>query len=83
MIKKYNLGKLQKNNLIKIDDLSSCPNCSSKDITWIFYVNRLTNLTDESSKLKCNKCRYTDKGGGFEKTNQALNREKKIDQILG
>jgi hypothetical protein len=37
--KTYDLGKLQKSGFIgTLDDLSSCPNCKSKNIDWKFFI---------------------------------------------
>jgi hypothetical protein len=47
--KTYDLGKLQKSGFIgTLEDLSSCPNCKSKNIDEIFYkdydiINKIKN----------------------------------------
>lgn len=81
--KTYDLGKLQKSGYIsEIPDMSACPNCKSKNIKWMFYIpTDGSNPTQESISV-CNDCGYKDERGEFEKTNQALYRQNKINQVL-
>ena len=81
--KTYDLGKLQNSGFIKpIEDLSGCPNCKSKNITWSFFTKKDGYLSIEPSKSICNDCGYKDEKGQFEMTNKSILREKKINQIL-
>ena len=81
--KTYDLGKLQKSGFIKtLDNLSACPNCKSKNITWKFYIPTDGSNPTQESESVCKDCGYKDKRGEFEKTNQALYRQNKINQIL-
>lgn len=81
--KTYDLGKLQKVGFIKpLDDLSGCPNCKSKNISWKFFISVDGSKPTEDSITVCKDCGYKDKRGEFEKTNRSLLREKKINQIL-
>lgn len=81
--KTYDLGKLQKSGFIKqIEDLSACPNCKSKNIKWIFFVPTDGSKSTIPSQSICNDCGYKDEKGEFEKTNQSILRDKKINQIL-
>jgi len=81
--KTYDLGKLQKSGFIgTLDDLSGCPNCKSKNIKWKFFIPIDGSKPTEPEQSICNDCGYKDKRGEFEKTNKALLREKKINQIL-
>ena len=82
--KTYNLGKLQKSNMLKImDDLFFCPKCKSKDISWIFYINIGGVKTENNRQLeRCNKCKYEDEKGKFIQLNIINNREIKINEIL-
>lgn len=81
--KTYDLGKLQKVGFIKpLEDLSGCPNCKSKNITWKFFIPTDGSKPTQDSISICKDCGYKDKRGEFEKTNKSLLREKKINQIL-
>lgn len=81
--KTYNLGILQKIGYIEtLGDISSCPSCKSKDITWKFFIPTDGSKPTEPSYSICNDCDYKDEKGGFEKTNKALYRQNKINQIL-
>jgi predicted Zn-ribbon and HTH transcriptional regulator len=81
--KTYDLGKLQNSGFIKpIEDLSGCPNCKSKNITWKFFIPIGGSKPTIPSQNICNDCGYTDKRGGFEETNKAILRQEKINQIL-
>lgn len=60
------------------DDMSVCPNCRSKNIRWVFYIS----IDEPLAESICQDCRYRDELGGFEKTNQIIHRENKINQIL-
>ena len=81
--KTYDLEKLQKYGYIKtLEDLSACPNCRSKNITWKFFIPTDCSEPAKPSLSVCQKCGYEDVRGGFEKTNKAILREKKINQIL-
>ena len=77
--KTYDLGKLQKIGFIKpLEDLSGCPNCKSKNITWKFFIPTDGSKPEENSITVCKDCGYKDKRGEFEKTNRSLFREKKL-----
>lgn len=81
--KTYDLGKLQKSGFIgTLEDLSGCPNCKSKNITWKFFIPTDGSKPTIPSQSICNDCGYKDNKGEFEKTNKSLLREKKINQIL-
>ncbi len=81
--KTYDLGKLQKSGFIEnLPDISACPKCKSKNITWKFYVATDGSESSIPSQTKCNKCGYSDKKGGFEQTNMSLLREEKINKII-
>lgn len=81
--KTYDLGKLQKSGFIDtLEDLSGCPNCKSKNITWQFFIPTDGSKPTIPSQSICNDCGYKDDKGEFEKTNKSLLREKKINQIL-
>lgn len=81
--KTYDLGKLQKVGFIKpLEDLSGCPNCKSKNISWKFFIPVDGSKPTQDSISVCKDCGYKDKRGEFEKTNKSLLREKKINQIL-
>ena len=81
--KTYDLGKLQDIGFISpLPDMSACPNCKSKNIKWMFFVPTDGSKMTQESKSVCNDCGYKDKRGEFEKTNQALYRQNKINQIL-
>lgn len=81
--KTYDLGKLQKVGFIKtLEDLSACPNCKSKNVAWKFYIPTDGSKPNQESDSICKDCGYKDKRGEFEKTNQAILRNKKINQIL-
>jgi len=81
--KTYDLGKLQKSGYIEtLEDLSGCPNCKSKNIAWKFFIPADGSKPTQDSISVCKDCRYKDKRGEFERTNKALYREKKINQIL-
>lgn len=81
--KVYDLGKLQTSGFIEsLPDLSGCPNCKSKNITWKFFIPTDGSIPTQSSQSCCNDCGYKDNKGEFEKTNKALLREKKINKIL-
>ena len=70
-----------KERVEKLSDISHCPKCKSKNVGWKFYIP-----TDGSGSFRsisiCLDCGYKDKRGNFEKTNQAIFREEKINQIL-
>ena len=77
----YDLGKMQKYKLIEeIEDLSACPNCRSKDISWRFFIPTDGSYAKKDSFEICNKCGYKDEN--FRSTNITLNREYKINKIL-
>ena len=81
--KTYDLGKLQKSGFIgTLEDLSSCPNCKSKNIKWKFFIPIDGSKPTIPSQSICNDCGYKDERGEFERTNKAILREKKINQIL-
>ena len=81
--KTYDLGKLQKSGFIgTLEDLSACPNCKSKNIKWMFYIPTDGSKPTIPSQSVCNDCGYKDKRGEFERTNKAIYRENKINQIL-
>ena len=81
--KTYDLGKLQNSGFIKpIEDLSGCPNCKSKNITWKFFIPIDGSKSTIPSQNICNDCGYKDEKGQFEMTNKSILREKKINQIL-
>jgi len=81
--KTYDLEKLQKSGFIgTLDDLSSCPNCKSKNIEWRFFIPTDGSKPTQDSISVCKDCEYKDKRGEFERTNKALYRENKINQIL-
>jgi len=81
--KTYDLGKLQKSGYIEtLQDLSGCPNCKSKNITWKFFIPMDGSVPKEPSYSICNDCGYKDEKGQFEMTNKSILREKKINQIL-
>jgi len=81
--KTYDLGRLQKVGFIKpLEDLSSCPNCKSKNINWKFFISTDGSNPSQDSISVCKDCGYKDKRGEFEKTNKSLLRNKKINQIL-
>ena len=81
--KTYDLGKLQKSGYIEtLEDLSGCPNCKSKNITWKFFIPTDGSKPTIPSQSVCNDCGYKDEKGQFEMTNKSLLREKKINQIL-
>ena len=80
--KTYDLGKLQKSGFIgTLDDWSACPNCKSKNIFWKFFIPVDGSKPGDSISV-CKDCGYKDKRGEFERTNKALYRENKINQIL-
>lgn len=73
-----------KERVEKLSDISHCPKCKSKNV-----ANHLLAFcvpTDGSGSFRsisiCLDCGYKDKRGNFEKTNQAIFREEKINQIL-
>jgi predicted Zn-ribbon and HTH transcriptional regulator len=79
----FDLGKLQKVGFIKpLEDLSGCPNCKSKNISWKFFIPVDGSKPTQPSLSICKDCGYQDIRGEFEKTNKSLLREKKINQIL-
>ena len=81
--KTYELGKLQDSGFIsEIPDMSACPNCKSKNINWKFFIPIDGSKPTQDSISTCSDCGYKDKRGEFEKTNKALHRENKINQIL-
>ena len=81
--KTYDLGKLQKSGFISsLPDMSACPNCKSKNISWKFFIPTDGSKPTQESESVCTECGYKDKRGGFEKTNKSLYRENKINQIL-
>ena len=81
--KTYDLGKLQKSGFIgTLDDWSSCPNCKSKNIAWKFFIPTDGSRPTQDSISICQDCGYKDKRGEFERTNKALYRENKINQVL-
>jgi rubredoxin len=81
--KTYDLGKLQKSGFISsLPDMSGCPNCKSKNISWKFFIPTDGSKPTIPSQSVCNDCGYKDNKGEFEKTNKSLLREKKINQIL-
>jgi predicted Zn-ribbon and HTH transcriptional regulator len=81
--KTYDLEKLQKYGFIKpLEDLSGCPNCKGKNISWVFFIPINGSKPTQDPLSVCKDCGYKDKRGGFEKTNKSLLREKKINQIL-
>jgi hypothetical protein len=81
--KTYDLGKLQKSGFIgTLDDWSACPNCKSKNIVWKFFIPVDGSKPTQDSISVCKDCGYKDKRGEFERTNKALYRENKINQIL-
>lgn len=81
--KTYDLGKLQKSGFLSpLEDLSACPNCRSKNISWKFVLPVDDSKPIEDNTSVCNDCGYKDERGEFEKTNRILLREKKINQIL-
>jgi predicted Zn-ribbon and HTH transcriptional regulator len=81
--KTYDLGKLQKSGYIEtLEDLSGCPNCKSKNITWKFFIPTDGSKPTIPSQSLCNDCGYKDEKGQFEMTNKSILREKKINKIL-
>jgi hypothetical protein len=81
--KTYDLGKLQKSGFISsLPDMSGCPNCKSKNISWKFFIPTDGSKPTQDSLSVCKDCGYKDKRGEFERTNKALYRENKINQIL-
>jgi len=81
--KTYDLGKLQNSGYIgTLEDLSGCPNCKSKNIIWKFFIPTDESKPTQDSLSVCKDCGYKDKRGEFERTNKALYRENKINQIL-
>jgi predicted Zn-ribbon and HTH transcriptional regulator len=81
--KTYDLGKLQKSGFIgTLDDWSACPNCKSKNISWKFFIPVDGSKPTQDSISVCKDCGYKDKRGEFERTNKAIYRENKINQIL-
>jgi predicted Zn-ribbon and HTH transcriptional regulator len=81
--KTYDLGKLQKSGYIEtLEDLSGCPNCKSKNISWLFFIPINGSKPTEPSQSKCNDCGYKDEKGQFEMTNKSILRENKINKIL-
>jgi rubredoxin len=81
--KTYDLGKLQDIGYIsEIPDMSACPKCKSKKISWKFFIPTDGSKPTIPSQSVCNDCGYKDNKGEFEKTNKSLLREKKINQIL-
>ena len=81
--KTYDLGELQKKGYISnLPDMSACPKCKSKNVAWKFYIPVDGSKPTQDSISFCQDCGYKDKRGGFEKTNQAIFREEKINQIL-
>lgn len=81
--KTYDLGKLQKAGLLApLPDMSACPNCKSKNIKWKFFIPTDGSKPTMDTQSICQDCGYKDKKGEFEKTNIALNRQEKINQIL-
>jgi len=81
--KTYDLGKLQKSGYIStLPDISACPNCKSKNIAWKFFIPVDGSRPTQDSISICQDCGYKDKRGEFEKTNQALYRQNKINQVL-
>ena len=81
--KTYDLGKLQKLGFIsEIPDMSSCPKCKSKKISWKFFIPTDGSKPTQESESICSECGYKDKRGGFEKTNMSIYRENKINEIL-
>jgi len=81
--KTYDLGKLQKSGFIgTLDDWSACPNCKSKNISWKFFIPTDGSKLTQDGISVCKDCGYKDKRGEFERTNKALYRENKINQIL-
>lgn len=81
--KTYDLGKLQKSGFIEtLEDLSACPNCKSKNISWKFFIPVDGSKPTQDSISICQDCGYKDKRGEFERTNKALYRENKINQVL-
>jgi len=81
--KTYNLGELQSSGYIEnLNDLSSCPNCNSKNIAWKFFIPTDGSKPTQDSLSICKDCGYKDKKGEFEKTNKSILRDKKINQIL-
>ena len=62
--KTYDLGKLQNSGFIKsIEDLSGCPNCKSKNITWKFFIPIGGSKSTIPSQNICNDCGYKDEEG--------------------
>ena len=81
--KTYDLGKLQKSGFIsEIPDMSACPNCKSKNITWKLFIPTDGSKPTEPDKSICQDCGYKDKRGGFEETNKSIFRQNKINQVL-
>ena len=81
--KTYDLGKLQDVGFIsEIPDMSACPKCKSKKISWKFFIPTDGSKPNQESESICSECGYKDKRGEFEKTNMALYRENKINEIL-
>jgi len=81
--KTYDLGKLQKVGFIKpLHDLSACPNCKSKNISWKFFIPTDGSKSTQDSITVCQDCGYKDKRGGFEETNKSISRQQKIKQLL-
>ena len=81
--KTYDLGKLQKSGYIEtLEDLSGCPNCKSKNITWKFFIPIGGSKPTIPSQSVCNDCGYKDEKGQFEMTNKSILRDKKISKIL-
>lgn len=68
--------------LIKLNDISACPKCKSKNVAWKFYIPVDGSKPTQDSISFCQDCGYKDKRGEFEKTNQAIFREEKINQLL-
>jgi len=81
--KTYDLGKLVNHGLIKqLPDTSNCPQCSSKNIAWKFFIPVNGSKPIKDSLSICQDCGYWDKKGEFEKTNKSILREKKINRLL-
>ena len=81
--KTYDLGKLQKKGYISnLPDISACPKCKSKNIAWKFYIPVDGSKPIQDSISFCKECGYKDKKGEFEKTNKAILRQEKINQII-
>ncbi len=78
----FDLGKLQKYNLIKLEELHYCPKCRSKNIEWKFLIPTDGSKPTFDHTEICKDCDYKDKRGGFKITNMSLIRENKINQVL-